>query len=328
MCALKTMLQRVCVGLLGLLPLAAVAQQDFDEVEIEVLPVRDNIYMLVGSGGNITVQTGSEGVLIVDTQYAQLSDRILAQIRALSNAPLRYIINTHHHADHTGGNASLRAAGRTETGGRAGATTVDAGAGATIIAHDNALQRMVTPPAGDAAAADGWPTLTYATPQRDLWFNGEGVRLIHQPSAHTDGDSIVYFRRSDVIAAGDVYVTNMYPFIDMASGGSIQGVIAAANRLVDLMIPAHGQDGGTLVIPGHGRLSDYGDVINWREMLTIIRDRVQAMIDRGMTLEEVQAARPTQDYDARWGRDSGFWTTTQFVEAVYRNLSATQEGRP
>jgi cyclase len=315
-----------CAGLCVLLACAtAQAQQNFDDVEIQVLQVRDNIYMLVGSGGNITVQTGSDGVLIVDTQFAPLSDRILAKLRELSDKPLRYILNTHHHGDHTGGNANLRAAGRTEVGGNVGGDIADAGEGAAIIAHENALLRMVTPPNGDdPAPVAGWPTLTYFTPHRDLWFNGEGVRMLHQPTAHTDGDSIVYFRRSDVIATGDVYVTNMYPLIDVASGGSIQGVIAAANSLIDLIIPEYGQDGGTLVIPGHGRLSDVGDVINWREMLTIIRDRVQAMIDRGMTLEEVLAARPTQDYDARWGRDSGFWTTRQFVEAVYLNLSAAE----
>lgn len=319
-CAL-TMLVGMCSSVQGVL-----AQQNFDDVQIEALQVRDNLYMLVGSGGNITVQFGDDGVLIVDTQYAPLSDRILAKIRELSDAPLRYILNTHHHGDHTGGNANLRAVGRTEVGGNVGGDIVDAGEGATIIAHENALIHMVTPSSGEPAPADGWPTLTYFTPHRDLWFNGEGIRMIHQPTAHTDGDSIVYFRRSDVIATGDVYVTTMYPLIDVANGGSIQGVIAAANEIIELIIPEYGQDGGTLVIPGHGRLSDIGDVINWREMLTIIRDRIQDMIDRGMTLEEVQAARPTQDYDARWGRDTGFWTTRQFVEAVYLNLSTGAEG--
>ncbi|MGA0805166.1 MAG: MBL fold metallo-hydrolase [Pseudohongiellaceae bacterium] len=296
----------------------AAAQQNFDDVAIEVLQVRENLYMLVGSGGNITVQTGSDGVLVVDTQYAPLSDSILAKVRELSDEPLRYILNTHHHPDHTGGNANLRAAGRTGVGNNVN--------GATIIAHQNALQRMVTPPDGAAVPVEGLPTLTWSTPHRDLWFNGEGVRMIHQPAAHTDGDSIVYFRRSDVIATGDVYGTTMYPLIELASGGSIQGVIAAANNLIDLIIPEYGQDGGTLVIPGHGRLSDVGDVINWRDMLTITRDRIQFMIDRGMTLEEVLAARPTQDYDARWGRDSGVWTTTRFVEAVYLNLKDAGEG--
>jgi cyclase len=324
-CTLPSLLRCSWLGLLLTSAWPALAQQNFDQIEIGVLQVRESVYMLTGSGGNITVQIGSDGVLVVDSQYEPLSDKILAAIRGLSDQPLRYIVNTHHHGDHTGGNARLRAAGRSEVRSADGGGVMDAGSGATILAHENVLQHMVTPAVGEPAPDGTWPTLTYSTAQRDLWFNGEGVRLIHQPAAHTSGDSFVYFRRSDVIATGDVYVTNMYPFIDMAAGGSIQGLIAAANNLIDLMIPAQGQDGGTLVIPGHGRLSDIGDVINWREMLTIIRDRIQAMIDRGMTMEEVQAARPTQDYDARWGRDSGFWTTPQFVEAVYRNLSTMQE---
>jgi glyoxylase-like metal-dependent hydrolase (beta-lactamase superfamily II) len=324
-----SLIKPLYLGLSLLVAASAQAQQDFTDVTIEALQVRDNIYMLVGSGGNITVQVGDEGVLIVDTQYAPLSDKILAKIRELSDGTLRFILNTHHHGDHTGGNANLRAAGSTVVGGNVGGDIADAGEGAQIIAHENALLRMVNP-GGDVepAPSEAWPTLTYFNDKRDMWFNGEGVRMLHQPNAHTDGDSIVYFRQSDVIAAGDVYRTNGYPFIDIASGGSIQGVIAAANNIIDLIIPVYGQDGGTLVIPGHGRLSDIGDVINWREMLTIIRDRIQDMVDRGMTLEEVQAARPTRDYDARWGADSGFWTTEAFVAAIYQNLSSGQEGNP
>lgn len=320
----------LCLVLVQLLLAPATqAQQNFDEVTIEALQVRDNIYMLVGSGGNITVQTGEDGVLIVDTQYAPLSDKILAKIRELSAGNLRFILNTHHHADHTGGNANLRAAGSTVVGGNVGGDIADAGEGAQIIAHENALLHMVTPAENtDPVPSQAWPTLTFFNDRRDMWFNGEGVRMLHQPSAHTDGDSIIYFRRSDVISTGDVYVTNRYPFIDIASGGSIQGVIAAANNIIDLIIPAYGQDGGTLVIPGHGRLSDIGDVINWREMLTIIRDRIQDMVDRGMSLDDVQAARPTRDYDARWGADTGFWTTEAFVAAVYQNLSTAGETTP
>jgi glyoxylase-like metal-dependent hydrolase (beta-lactamase superfamily II) len=191
------------------------------------------------------------------------------------------------------------------------------------------MLHMVTPAEGQPEIpSEAWPTLTYFNEKRDMWFNDEGIRVLHQPNAHTDGDSIVYFRQSDVISTGDVYVTNRYPFIDIAAGGSIQGIIKAANNIIDLIIPVYGQDGGTLVIPGHGRLSDIGDVINWREMLSIIRDRIQDMIDRGMSLEEVQAARPTRDYDPRWGADSGFWTTEQFVAAVYENLSTAGEDNP
>lgn len=292
------------LGLLWLWLPAVQAQAAAAEVALELLPVRDNVYMLVGSGGNITLQLGEEGVLLVDSQFAPQSGSILARLAELTPAAPRYLVNTHYHPDHTGGNANLGAAG------------------AEILAHANLRLRMLDPPVGERGPEAGLPGRTYAGSHLDLYFNGEGIRLLHQPAAHTDGDSFVHFRRADVIATGDVYVTNMYPFIDSAAGGSIQGIIAAANRLVDLMIPAQGQDGGTLVIPGHGRLSDRGDVIAWRDMLTIIHDRIQAMLDRGMTLQEVQAARPTQDYDARWGRDSGFWTTTQFVEAVYRDLAA------
>lgn len=304
---------------------AEAQQQNFDNVKIEALKVRDNIYMLVGSGGNITVQIGNDGVLIVDTQYAPLSEKILAKIRELSRAPIRYIINTHHHPDHTGGNSNLRAAGFTVVGGNVGGDIADAGVGAQIIAHENALLHMSSPSAGQPAVdSKALPTLTYFTAKKDVWFNGEGIRIIHQPKAHTDGDSIIYFRQSDVISAGDVYITNQYPFIDVANGGSIQGLIAAANNIIDLIIPVYGQDGGTLVIPGHGRLSDIGDVINYREMLTIIRDRIADMVKKGMTLDQVRAAKPTFDYDPRWGSDSGFWTTTQFIEAVYNNLRSEQ----
>ena len=152
-----------------------------------------------------------------------------------------------------------------------------------------------------------------------MFFNGEGIEIVHQPSAHTDGDSFVFFRRSDVIIAGDVFTTTSYPVIDLAAGGSIQGVVDGLNRLVDMIIPVYGQEGGTLVIPGHGRLSDFGDVLNCREMTTIIRDRVQDMIKKGMTLEQVKAARPTRDYDPLYGSVPG-WTADMFVEAVYRSL--------
>lgn len=294
----------------------AFAQQDFDAVEIQALKVRDNIYMLVGAGGNITVQTGDEGVLIIDTQYAQLSDKNLAKIRELSDKPLRYIINTHHHGDHVGGNEKLKAAGFTPVGGNVGASLPGAGEGARILAHENVLLHM----AGDETiSTEMWPTMTYFSDKKDIFFNGEGVRVLHQPNAHTDGDSIVYFRKSDVITTGDAYITSFYPFIDTSAGGTLQGFIDAANSIIDLIIPEYGQDGGTLVIPGHGRLSDVGDVINWREMLTIVRDRIVDMKQRGMTLEEVLAAKPTRDYDPRWAGE-GIFSTENFVTAAYMTL--------
>ena len=293
------------------------AQQNFDDVEIQVLKVRDNIYMLVGSGGNITVQTGAEGVLVIDTQYAELSDKILAKIGELSDKPLRYIINTHHHGDHVGGNENIKNAGFTLSGGNVGAALSTAGQGATILAHENVLLNLAS---DENVSTELWPTLTYFSDKKDIFFNGEGVRIIHQPNAHTNGDSIIFFRKSDVITTGDAYITSFYPFIDMSSGGTLQGFIDASNAIIDLIIPEYGQDGGTLVIPGHGRLSDIGDVINWREMLTIVRDRIRDMKDRGMSLEEVLAAKPTRDYDPRWA-GQGIFSTENFVTAAYMTLS-------
>jgi cyclase len=292
---------------------SAQQNQNLNSVEIHILPVQGNVYMLVGAGSNITVQVGNDGVLIVDTQYAPLSEKILAAIRTLSKGPIRYVINTTYDADHTGGNEPIRKAGSTIAGGNVAGDIQDAAEGAQIIAHDNVLMRMANRPSGSL------PTSTFLGDSKKLFFNGEGIEINHQPAAHTDGDSIVFFRRSDVISTGDIFTTNSYPVIDLAAGGGIQGVIDGLNRLVDMIIPVYGQEGGTLVIPGHGRLSDLGDVINCREMTIIIRDRVQEMIKKGMTLEQVKAARPTRDYDPLYGSVPG-WTSEMFVEAVYKSL--------
>jgi cyclase len=304
-----------CGVLLLLFVAVARAQQNqnLNNTEIHVLPVQGNVYMLVGAGGNITLQVGSDGVLVIDTQYAPLSEKILAAIRTLSKGPIRYVINTTYDADHTGGNEPIRKAGSTIAGGNVAGDIQDAAEGAQIIAHDNVLMRM------DGRSSGSLPTSTFLGDLKKLFFNGEGIEIIHQPAAHTDGDSIVFFRRSDVISTGDIFTTNSYPVIDLAAGGNIQGVIGGLNRLVDMIIPVYGQEGGTLVIPGHGRLSDFGDVLNCREMTIIIRDRVLDMIKKGMTLEQVKAARPTRDYDPLYGSVPG-WTSEMFVEAVYKSL--------
>jgi glyoxylase-like metal-dependent hydrolase (beta-lactamase superfamily II) len=317
--ALLASLAAAAASLLGA-KAAEAQQQSFDNVEIQTLKVRDDVYMLVGAGGNITVQTGEDGVLIVDTQFAPLSGKIMAAIRELSDKPLRYIVDTHHHGDHTGGNANLRLAGATVAGGNMGVIR-DVGVGAQIIAHENVLFRLSSAKGDEAVPADAWPTDTYFQSEKKLYFNDEGIRIIHMPAAHTDGDSIVFFRKSDVIAAGDVYGTTGYPVIDLAAGGSLEGVVAALDYIRDLIIPVYGQDGGTLVIPGHGRLSNLGDVLNYREMVIVIRDRLKDMIDKGMTLEQVKAAKPTYDYDPRYGATTGFWTTDRFIEAAYRSLA-------
>jgi glyoxylase-like metal-dependent hydrolase (beta-lactamase superfamily II) len=294
--------------------------QNFDNVEIKVQPAQNSVYMLVGSGGNITVQTGKDGVLVVDTQYAPLSNRILAAIRTLSNGPIRYIINTHVHPDHTGGNESIRKAGSTIAGGNVAGDIQDAAVGAQIIAHDNVLKRMSARNAQPPIPAAAWPTSTFIGDDKKLFFNGEGIHIIHEPAAHTDGDSIVFFRRSDVISTGDVFTTTNYPVIDVANGGTINGIIAGVNHIIDLIIPVYGQEGGTMVIPGHGRLSDMGDVLNYREMATIVRDRIQEMKKKGLTLEQVKAAKPTRDYDPLYNPPGAFWSADQFVDAVYRTL--------
>ncbi len=297
--------------------------RDYSKAEVHILPVQGNIYMLVGAGGNITLQAGSDGVLLVDTGVAQMSDKVLAAIKSISDKPIRYIINTHMHPDHTGGNEAIAKAGGTIAGGNVvGDIGASAGNQAAIIAFQAVLDRMSAPTGQQAPTPEGaWPTETFTTPERKMFFNGEGIQIIHIPAAHTDGDSIVFFRRSDVISTGDIFVTTGYPLIDLQRGGNVQGVIAGLNRVIEIAIPADEQEGGTMVIPGHGRLCDVADVVFYQEMVTIIRDRIQDMINKGMTLEQVKAARPTLDYDPRYGSTTGFWTTEMFVEAVYKSLS-------
>jgi glyoxylase-like metal-dependent hydrolase (beta-lactamase superfamily II) len=303
------------------LPRSALAQ-DLADVEIRVQAVRDNVFMLVGAGGNTTVQVGDDGVLVVDTQFAEVSGRLLAAIRALSDQPIRYVVNTHAHGDHVGGNAAFFKAGATITGGNVAGTIGDAAEGARVLAHENVLTRMSQqdpPPPFDA-----WPTDTYIGAHKDLYFNAEAVRILYQPAAHTDGDSIVFFRRADVISAGDVFSTTLYPVIDLERGGSVQGILDALNTIIEIAVPADKQEGGTMIIPGHGRLCDEADVVEYRDMLTIVRDRIGDMIEQGMSLRQVKAARPTADYDGRYGSDTGFWTTENFIEAAYASLSSVR----
>jgi len=288
--------------------------------EIEVLKVQGNVYLIAGAGGNIAVQIGDQGVVVVDTGLADASDKVLAAIRKLSDKPIQYIINTHSHADHTGGNDAIRKAGATITGANVAGNLTDAAQGAQIIAHENVLNRMSAPTGKQAPTPFGaWPTETYISGQKELFFNDEPIEIQYQPAAHTDGDSVVMFRHSDVVSAGDILETTAYPFIDVDRGGSIQGEIDALNHVLDLTIPKHDEEGGTYVIPGHGRICDEFDVLEYRDMVTIIRDRVQASIKKGMTLAQVKMAGLTADYDARYGRVKG--ATDRFVEEVYKSLT-------
>jgi glyoxylase-like metal-dependent hydrolase (beta-lactamase superfamily II) len=293
---------------------ARVHTQQPPPVDISSFHVQGNVWLLVGAGGNIAVQTGDEGVLVVDTGLAQNADKVMAAIKKLSDKPIRWILNTHFHPDHTGGNEALSKAG-TKTNGQP----------AEILAHENVLTRMSAPGAKRPTAA--WPTDTYFPEEKDIFFNGEAVMLYHELNAHTDGDSIVFFRRSDVVVAGDTFVTTSYPFIDQANGGSIQGELNALNRILDIAVPAHEQEGGTYIISGHGRVCDEADVLEYRDMVTIVRDRIQDMVKRGLSLDQVKAAKPTLDYDRHYGSETGFVTTAGFIEAVYKDLS-NPAGKP
>jgi glyoxylase-like metal-dependent hydrolase (beta-lactamase superfamily II) len=254
--------------------------------------------MLSGAGANIAVQVGSDGVLIVDSGQRDMANAVIVALRQLTPAPLQMIINSTGDADHTGGNEAVARAGRrlTSTLGAGGGATV----GAAIIARQAVMDRMIKEKAPDCAL----PTTTYDIyPTRSLYFNDEGIELRHVAAAHSDGDSLVFFRRSDVVSVGEIFNTNLYPFIDIEHGGSWTALSQALNELLEITIPALKQEGGTYVIPGRGRLADEADVSEYRDTVTIVRDRVRALIARKMTLEQVQAERPTLDYDGRYGGD-------------------------
>ena len=297
------------VGLLGLLLGASAASAQ----DVQVLHVRGDIYMLSSAAGaNTVVQVGHDGVLVVDPASAATAKAALTEIRKLSAQPVRLLINTSADADHVGGNQAIASSGQTLAGGNTRAATVFASGGAPIWAHEGVLNKL-TDAGGEAS---GWPTDTYFVAQKDLFFNGEPVQLLHVPAAHSDGDSFVIFRRSDVIAAGDIYTPDRYPTFDVTRGG-INGLIAGLNHLLRLTVPEFNQQGGTLVVPGHGRLSDEADVSEYRDMVTIVRDRIQDMVKKKMTLEQVKAAKPTQDYDGIYGAKEG----AVFVEQIYRSLT-------
>lgn len=325
--ALASGWRAVAIAGIAVIMADVLAAQQAGDTSLEVLALRPNFYMITGAGGNIGFQVGLDGVVVVDAGSEASADAVVAAIKKVTAKPIRYIINTSADADHVGGNAIVAKAGQTLfTGnGGAGLATNFLGGGASILSAEQVLTRM-SGPSGKPSPypVDAWPTETFNQPRKYMYLNGEGIEVFHEPAAHTDGDAIVFFRRSDVVVAGDVFDTRRFPVIDVAKGGSIAGEIAALQKLVDTAIPSVpivSREEGTLIIPGHGRICDQLDVVDYRDMVTIIRDRVRDLMKQGLTLEQIKAASPARGYMRRYGSDTGPWTTNDFVEAIYRSLS-------
>jgi glyoxylase-like metal-dependent hydrolase (beta-lactamase superfamily II) len=290
---------------------------------LETIQIRPNVFVIFGGGANVTAHVGEDGILLVDTGSAATADAVLAAIKAISAQPIRLIINTSADSDHVGGNERLAKAGV-----RINPDAFSDQEQATVLAHENVLGRMSAPNGNESLFPVGaWPNETYTARIRSMYLNDDGVQVMRQAGAHSDGDSIVLFRRADVIATGDVLDLRHFPVIDVEKGGGIEGEIDALNHLLELTIPAMPlvlKDGRTLLVPGHGRVSDYGELVEYRDMVTVIRDLIQDMVDKGMTAAQVKAANPTKGYRQRFGVESGPWTTDMFVDAIYNGLAGAK----
>ena len=268
---------------------------------------------------NVGVQVGEDGVVVVDPGSSAAAPAVLAAIKRISPKPIRYVIDTGPDADHVGGNETLANAGEKIFAGALGGGAQDAAEKvAPIVSAEGVLRHMAKSPAG------GWPTEVFHYSRKVMYLNGEAIEVLRQPGAHTDSDVFAFFRRSDVVLAGDVLDTRQFPVVDVERGGSIQGEIAALNRLAEIAVPSVPvvtREAGTIVVPGHGRLCDQYDVVEYRDMVTIIRDRVRDLMKAGRSLAEVKAARPANGYMGRYGNAGGAWTTDRFIEAIYRSLA-------
>lgn len=299
-------------------------QQGASAAGLRSYHVQGHVWVIAGAGGNITVQASDaravgpgtgEGVLLVDTGISAMTAAVQAEIQKISTGRIEYIVNTSGDPEHVGGNETF-AKPRLDFLATPGTLS---GPGVRILAHESVLPRMSLPNAEGRVPypAVAWPNATYSLAQRKVFFNDESIVITHAPAARTDGDSYVHFRRSDVISAGDLFLATGYPVVSPQSGGSLAGIIDGLNHILDLMVPRYNQEGGTYVIPGHGRVGDQHDVLEYRDMLVIVRDRIRSGVSNGLTLDQIKATRPTLDYDARWGAATGEWTTDRFIEAVF-----------
>lgn len=288
--------------LLALVPAIAGAQTNFDSVQVRAQALRGGIYVLTGAGGSIGVSVGDDATFIVDDQYAPLTPKIIAAVAAISNKPIRFVVNTHWHGDHTGGNENV---GKT---------------GALIVAHNNVRKRMSTEQFNDvfnrrtpASPPGALPVVTF-NDSVSFHINGDELVAFHIPPAHTDGDAVIHFTKADVVHMGDTYFATGYPFVDVSSGGNVNGIIGVADRVLAMCKP------NTIIIPGHGPVSTCENLREYRNMVAAIRDRVRAEMQKGRTLEQIAEAKVTADFDARWGR--GFIQPAVFIQLVHRSLSA------
>lgn len=296
--------------------------------ELEIVKLRPNFYMIAGAGANIGVQVGIDGVVLADAGSEGASDRVLAALKKITDLPTRYIIDTGADADHVGGNGKLAKAGYTifinPLGNSTFGNAMTNGGAAAILAHDSILRRMSAPTGKTAAfPVESWPTEAFLKPRWYVRMNDEPIEILYQSAAHSDADSFVFFRKSDVVAAGDVLDTTRFPIIDVAKGGSVQGEIDALNRLIDMAIPPGPliyEGIGTYVIPGHGRPCEQLDVVEYRDMVVEVRDTIADMIKQGMTLDQIKAAHPARPYETEYGTEEG--STSVFVDSVYKSLTA------
>jgi glyoxylase-like metal-dependent hydrolase (beta-lactamase superfamily II) len=302
--------------------LAEAAEMDHT---LSLFHVKGQVYVIAGSNVNVTVQIGDEAVVFVDTLAPEYVDEMMSLIREVSNSPVRYVISTALDPIHLAGNDAISNLGYRGFGGRGAGVDVAIGgntSGVTLLAHENVLNRFYL---AENDVESLTLTTTYFTPTFDFYMNDEGIAIYHMPNAHTDGDSIIFFRSSDVVSLGDLLVQGQFPDVDIVSGGSVNGFIEALNFTLELMIPGVNAEGGTYVVPGHGRVGDEIDVVEYRNMLVIVRDRIQYQLEQGMGLNQVVASNPTLDYNTEYGGLRGGPSSTEFITAIYQSLLEEME---